>query len=101
MPVQQEGKAKATERVRFNAVQGAAELFTPDFVEYLATLHDRFNERILTLRENRAKVLQKALHQGIPPAHLPVSQANTGDWKVPPVPEDLQKRGIEISGPAS
>ncbi len=101
MPVQQEGKAKATERVRFNAVQGAAELFTPDFVEYLATLHDRFNERILTLRENRAKVLQKALHQGIPPAHLPVSQANTGDWRVPPVPEDLQKRGIEISGPAS
>src|SRR5262245_17008267 len=101
MAIHQQGKAKAAERVRFSAVQGATELFTPDFVEYLAYLHDRFYERILTLREKRARVLQKALHQGILPTHLPASQANTGDWRVPPVPEELKKRGIEISGPAS
>jgi malate synthase len=35
------------------------------------------------------------------PTHPPVSHINTGDWQVPPVPEELQKPGIEISGPCS
>ncbi|MBI4587360.1 MAG: hypothetical protein HY725_00860, partial [Candidatus Rokubacteria bacterium] len=29
------------------------------------------------------------------------SEATTGAWRVPPVPEDLRKPGIEISGPCS
>jgi malate synthase len=35
------------------------------------------------------------------PAHLPPSDINTGDWQVPPVPEELRRPGIEITGPAS
>ena len=35
------------------------------------------------------------------PAHPPVSEINTADWSVPPVPEDLRRPGIEITGPAS
>ncbi|HEU0005241.1 MAG TPA: hypothetical protein VFS12_04545 [Terriglobia bacterium] len=97
----QEGKVKATERLRFAAVQGAAELFTPDFIEYLVYLHDCCAERIRTLRENRLKVLQKAHHQGIAPNYLSSSPSPNEDWKVLPVPEDLKKPGIEISGPAS
>jgi len=30
-----------------------------------------------------------------------ISPATAGDWKVPPVPEDLRRPGIEISGPCS
>ena len=90
-----------TDRVIFAPVEGAAELFTPPFVEYLALLHDRFTGKVHELRAKRAEVLKVALHQGILPAHLPASEINTGDWQVPPVPEELRKPGIEISGPAS
>ena len=59
-----------TDRVIFAPVEGAAELFTPPFVEYLALLHDRFTGKVHELRAKRAEVLKVALHQGILPAHL-------------------------------
>jgi malate synthase len=91
----------ASERVKFVQVEGADELFTPEFVDYLVALHDRFAARVGELREKRAVVLRQALEEGIMPAHLPTSDINTGDWQVPPVPEDLRRPGIEITGPAS
>jgi malate synthase len=91
----------ATPRVRFAQVSGAAELFTPTFIEYLVRLHDEFTPRIHGLRARRTEMLKAAHEQGIMPTHLPVSEINTGNWRVPPVPEDLLKPGIEISGPAS
>jgi malate synthase len=91
----------ATPRVRFAQVSGAAELFTPAFIEYLVRLHDEFTPRIHGLRVRRTEMLKAAHEQGIMPTHLPVSEINTGNWRVPPVPEDLLKPGIEISGPAS
>jgi len=91
----------ATPRVRFAQVSGAAELFTPAFVEYLVRLHDEFTSRIHGLRARRTEMLKAAHEQGIMPTYLPVSEINTGNWRVPTVPEDLLKPGIEISGPAS
>lgn len=91
----------ATPRVRFAQVSGAAELFTPAFVDYLVRLHDEFTPRIHGLRARRTEMLKAAHEQGIMPTHLPVSEINTGNWRVPPVPKDLLKPGIEISGPAS
>jgi malate synthase len=91
----------ATPRLRFAQVKGASELFTPAFVDYLMRLHDEFTPRIHALRAKRAEMLKTAHEQGIMPTHLPVSEINTGDWQVPPVPADLLKPGIEISGPAS
>ena len=88
-------------RVAFTPVAGAAELFTDAFLDYLVHLHDKFAPRIQTLRASRAEVLRHALHDGVLPTHPPVSDVNTGDWQVPPVPEDLKRPGIEISGPAS
>jgi len=89
------------DRVRYSAIKGAAELFTPQFMEYLTHMHERFTPQVQTLRAKRAKMLRKALEEGIIPTHNPVSKINTGDWQVPPVPEELKKPGIEISGPAS
>jgi malate synthase len=91
----------ATPRLRFAPIEGAAELFTPAFVEYLVRLHDEFTPRIHALRAKRADVLRRAHEQGIMPTYLPTSESNTGDWQVPPVPQDLLQPGIEISGPAS
>jgi malate synthase len=91
----------ATARVRFAPVEGAARLFTDDFCDYLCKLHDDFTPRVHALRRQRDAVLRRALEQGTLPSPQPASAATTGDWKVPPVPEDLARPGIEISGPCS
>ena len=91
----------ATTRVRFAPVEGAARLFTDDFCDYLCKLHDDFTPRVHALRRQRDAVLRRALEQGTLPGPQPASAATTGDWKVPPVPEDLARPGIEISGPCS
>ena len=90
-----------TERGSFEKVEGLDELFTPGFQEYLLALHDRFTGRIHALRAKRAVVLERALKDRVLPGHLPPSEATSTDWKVPPLPEDLTRRGIEITGPAS
>ena len=87
-------------RFRYATVEGADALFTPTFVEYLLALHDALAARIQTLMARRAEVLQRALTQGVLPGHPPRGAA-AGDWKVPAVPADLLKPGIEISGPCS
>ena len=90
-----------TERATFAPVEGAEELFTSRFLEFLVALHDRFTPRVHALRSKRAEVLERALKQGVLPGFLPPSEATTGDWQVPPVPDELRTPGIEISGPAS
>jgi len=91
----------ATTRVRFAPVEGATDLFTAAFCQYLCKMHDDFTPRVHALRRQRDAVLRRALEQGTLPGPQPASAATTGDWKVPPVPEDLRRPGIEISGPCS
>jgi malate synthase len=88
-------------RFRYDAVEGADALFTPSFVEYVLALHDRLAPQIETVLAHRAAALRRAVTQGVLPAHPPRSTANTGDWMVPPVPAELRRPGIEISGPCS
>jgi malate synthase len=88
-------------RLHYEPVDGADALFTPSFVDYLLVLHDRLTPAIRTLLARRADALQRALTQNTPPAPAPPGPATTGDWKVPPVPADLRRPGIEISGPCS
>ena len=90
----------ASTRVRFAPVEGAAQLFGPDFNDYVVALHDTVGARISDLLAKRAAML-KAAHEGRPPGPRPASAATTGHWQVPPVPDDLRKPGIEISGPCS
>ena len=90
----------SADRVSYPPVDGTAELFTPAFLDYLVRLHDEFTPRVQALRAARAAVLQRALQHGILPALAP-SPVTTGSWRVPPVPADLRRPGIEISGPCS
>ena len=87
--------------MKFAPVEGAATLFTPAFCDYLTRLHDQLDARARDLRVRRLAVLERALKQHAPPGHPPVSEANTGTWRVAPVPDDLKQPGIEISGPCS
>jgi malate synthase len=88
-------------RVRFAPVEGADRLFTPGFCDYLVLLHDALAARALELRARRDEVLRRALDQHVMPTHPPTSAATTGTWRVPAVPDELRKPGIEISGPCS
>ncbi len=88
-------------RIQCAPIPGADELMVPEFQDYLLALHDQFSGRVGELRDKRSRVVNRALHEGVGPAHLPPSEATTGDWSVPEVPADLREPGIEISGPAS
>jgi len=96
----QTGAAPAS-RVSYAPVEGADRLFAPPFLEYLLRLHDEFAPRVSALRRARAAVLRRALEERILPRPLPPSAITTGDWRVPAVPADLARPGIEISGPCS
>jgi malate synthase len=91
----------ATGRVSYEKVEGAEDVFTPEFLEYVVAAYDRFNGRVQDVRAKRKALLDMALKEHRLPAFPPRSEANSGDWKVPPVPEDLKRPGIEISGPVS
>ena len=86
--------------VTFAPVEGAAELFTPEFCRYFAHVHRTFAPRVAAFRQARSQAQHRALHEG----QLPTSPA-AGDaaqpWQVPPVPAELRTPGIEITGPAS
>ena len=88
-------------RVTFAPVDGAAELFTPAFCDYLVHMHDAFAPRVAAASEARADEALSAQRDLRLPASPPESAITTEPWEVPPVPDDLRKPGIEITGPVS
>lgn len=81
--------------------ESAAQVLTPNAVAFLAALQRRFGEpreRLLAARFER----QKAFDEGALPEYLARdSDAVRGDWKVAPIPSDLQTRRVEITGPVN
>lgn len=78
------------------------ELLTPEAVDFLVVLSDIFGkrrERILQLREER----QERINQGIMPDFLEDTEFDirkNHDWQIAPAPKDLEKRWVELTGPA-
>src|SRR5688572_1779021 len=74
-------------------------ILTPDAVEFLTELERRFGpirQELLTRRHERAQ----RLRDGELPDFLPeTSHLRDGDWRVAPVPDELQDRRVEITGP--
>jgi malate synthase len=75
------------------------EILSHEALVFLAGLHRKFNPsrlRLLNLREDR----QARLDAGTLPDFLPeTAHVRDGDWKVAPIPADLQDRRVEITGP--
>jgi malate synthase len=75
------------------------QILTPEALAFLAGLHRRFDARRRELLQRRAE-RQKALDAGQMPDFLPETKAiREADWKVAPLPADLQDRRVEITGP--
>jgi malate synthase len=78
---------------------GFEEVLTPDALEFVAELQRRFGARREELLERRAKRRER-LRGGEMLDFLPdTKEIREGNWRVQPVPEDLQQRWVEITGP--
>ena len=75
------------------------EILSPNALEFVSELHAEFEERrqeLLRAREER----RARLAEGEMLDFLPQTQEiRDGDWTVAPVPEALQQRWVEITGP--
>ena len=93
--------AKLPKGVAFTARMkpGYERLLTPGAAAFVAQLHRAFEaerQRLLALRAARQKLFDK----GALPDFLPGTAAiRAGNWKVAPIPRDLQDRRVEIAGP--
>src|SRR5688500_13009607 len=75
------------------------EILTPAALGFLAGLQRRFNASRLALLEQRV-VRQNAINLGEQPGFPQETAAvRAGDWQVAPIPADLQRRRVEITGP--
>lgn len=80
--------------------EAARALLTPEAAELVAALHRAFAARRRELLAERAE-RQAAWDAGALPDYLRRdSVAVAGDWKVAPIPVDLLRRRVEITGPA-
>jgi malate synthase len=76
-----------------------AEILTPEAVAFVAKLtraHSGRVDEILLARAER----QKRINEGEMPDFLPETrEIREGDWTIAPIPDDLQDRRVEITGP--
>jgi malate synthase len=80
----------------------AATALTPDALRLIGTLEREFRaERRILLDARRLR--QRAWDAGDLPGYLPPGEHPDahGDWRVAPLPEDLLRRRVEITGPIS
>jgi malate synthase len=78
---------------------GFEEVLTPDALEFVAELHRRFGGARKALLEARAERRER-LRAGATLEFLDdTREVREGDWRVEPVPDDLQQRWVEITGP--
>lgn len=76
-----------------------ASILTSEALAFLTALHRQFNARRLELLQRRV-ARQAELDAGKLPDFLPETRhIREADWKVEPVPADLQDRRTEITGP--
>ncbi|MEJ2638597.1 MAG: malate synthase A [Desulfosarcinaceae bacterium] len=74
-------------------------ILTPEALDFVATLARRFDARRRELLAHRDTV-QARIDAGDMPDFLPATaDIRAGDWRVAPVPADLQDRRVEITGP--
>ncbi|GBC61506.1 malate synthase A [Desulfonema ishimotonii] len=74
-------------------------ILTPEALDFVAILAREFEARRVALMERRKEV-QSQIDSGILPDFLPeTADIRNGDWRVAPIPEDLQDRRVEITGP--
>ena len=74
-------------------------ILTPEALTFVGDLSRQFENRRIELLARRQAV-QAAIDEGKLPDFLPETKnIRDADWKIAPVPHDLQDRRVEITGP--
>ncbi|HET7230608.1 MAG TPA: malate synthase A [Longimicrobium sp.] len=80
-------------------IEACERVLTPEAVEFVATLHRRFNPRRVELLERRAERQDLIDSGALPDFWHATEDVRKAGWKVGPCPPDLQDRRVEITGP--
>ena len=78
---------------------GFDEVITPDALEFVAELQHRFGSRREELLEARGRRRARLADGEMLDFPSDTREIRDGDWTVAPVPEDMQQRWVEITGP--
>lgn len=82
-----------------NIQQEYADILTPSAVNFLLALHKNFNTKRLELLKQR-EIQQKVFDKGNFPTFDPnTKDIRESDWIAASIPNDLQDRRVEITGP--
>ncbi|WP_088035576.1 malate synthase A [Evansella clarkii] len=80
--------------------EAAERILTEEACCFIQCLHEKFETKRQELLQKR-KVKQELIDQGtLPHFSGDTEHIRKGDWKVKPVPDDIQDRRVEITGPA-
>lgn len=86
-------------QIKAKTVARQNEILTEGALEFLARLHNHFNERRVELLTER-KIVQKELNHGKKLDFLEQTEhIRNSNWTIPPLPKDLEDRRVEITGP--
>ena len=76
-----------------------AAVLTPDAVEFLTRIQRRFGPRREELLAGRRERAQRLRDGELPDFLAETEEIRDADWRVAPVPAELQDRRVEITGP--
>jgi malate synthase len=96
-----EGTRTYAEGIEFTAEipEEFEEILTPEAVAFVAKLSREYRGRVVELLQKRAE-RQERISAGEMPDFLPETKdVREGDWKIAPIPDDLQDRRVELTGP--
>ncbi len=80
---------------------GYDEILTEEALDFVVGLHREFSNRrrqLLRRREDKQRAIDGGKNLDFPTETIDIRR---GDWEVAPVPQALQKRHVEITGPVS
>lgn len=87
-------------KITGNISNAFLEILTPEALDFVARLQREFGQRRKELLERR-EMIQREIDAGTMPNFLEETRRIREDpsWKVAPIPDDLQNRKVEITGP--
>lgn len=84
-----------------SSVAGSEDILTPDALDFLGELHERFDARRRQLLAARAERQARFDSGELPDFPAETKHIRESDWKVGAIPADLQDRRVEITGPTN
>lgn len=95
----QTGDSNSGIRFTLDISDSYSKILSPEAISFVAELHRKFNTKRKDLLHKRTQV-QAQIDAGVFPDFLPGTfTIRNAEWKVAPIPSDLQDRRVEITGP--